>query len=234
MSGETEPVGSTESHGRSFTEAPGRTTTGRTLWDLVAALSWIVFSVVLIGALVWWVYSVVGRMPWWIIVASLTSLAWLPFLQARAREDSRLFVVLDGPLRLTEFRIGKKVKTSIEGSPVVVSSRTGATRSVLTSFNPETLEGVGSPLAEFSQLEMLRRVETLEGATSALVELIRSQRNTREMMQVGIESQVRDLSESWMEIALATLRPVELEELVLDDGESAEIPSELEEMVEHD
>lgn len=234
MSAETEPVGGTESHGRSFTEAPGRTTTGRTLWDLVAALSWIVFSVVLIGAVVWWVYSVVGRMPWWIIVASLTSLAWLPFLQARAREDSRLFVVLDGPLRLTEFRIGKKVKTSIEGSPVVVSSRTGATRSVLTSFNPETLEGVGSPLAEFSQLEMLRRVETLEGATSALVELIRSQRNTREMMQVGIESQVRDLSESWMEIALATLRPVELEELVLDDGEPAEIPSELEEMVEHD
>lgn len=234
MSGETEPVGGTDSHGRSFTEAPGRTTTGRTLWDLVAALSWIVFSVVLIGAVVWWVYSVVGRMPWWIIVASLTSLAWIPFLQARAREDSRLFVVLDGPLRLTEFRIGKKVKTSIEGSPVVVSSRTGATRSVLTSFNPETLEGVGSPLAEFSQLEMLRRVETLEGATTALVELIRSQRNTREMMQVGIESQVRDLSESWMEIALATLRPVELEELVLDDGEGAEIPSELEEMVEHD
>lgn len=234
MTDDSEPVGSTESHGRSFTEAPGRTTTGRTLWDLVAALSWIVFSVVLIGAVVWWVYSVVGRMPWWIIVAALTSLAWLPFLQARAREDSRLFVVLDGPLRLTEFRIGKKVKTSIEGSPVVVSSRTGATRSVLTSFNPETLEGVGSPLAEFSQLEMLRRVETLEGATSALVELIRSQRNTREMMQVGIESQVRDLSESWMEIALATLRPVELEELVLDDGEPAEIPSELEEMVEHD
>jgi hypothetical protein len=234
MTGDSEAVGGSESSGVSLTESPGPTTTGRTLWDLIAALSWIVFSIVLIAAVVWWVYSVVGRMPWWIVIAALTSLAWLPFLQARAREDSRLFVVLDGPLRLTEYRIGKKVQTSIEGSPVVVSSRTGATRSVLTSFDPESLRGVGSPLAEFSQLEMLRRVETLEGATSALVDLIRSQRNTREMMQVGIEAQVRDLSESWMEIALATLAPVELEELVLDGEELKDIPAELEEMVEHD
>ena len=37
-----------------------------------------------------------------------------------------------------------------------------------------------------------------------------------------------------MEIALATLAPVELEELVLDGDDIKEIPSELEEMVEHD
>lgn len=220
--------------GRTFTEAPGSKTTGRTLWDLLAALSWIVLSIVLVGALVWWVYSVVGRMPWWIVVAALSSLAWWPFLTARAREDSRLFLVLDGPLRATEYRIGRKVKTSIEGSPVIVSSKSGAVRAVLTQFDPEERRGVGSPLAEFSQLEMLRQVETLQKATDALVQNIRNQRFSREMVQVGIEDQVRELSGSWMDIALSTLRPVEVEDLVLNGQDVEDVLEAAEELVEDD
>ena len=63
MNAETAPTVEPTAPG-SILEAPGSKTTGRTVWDLVAALSWIVFSIVAIGLLVWWVYSVLGRMPW--------------------------------------------------------------------------------------------------------------------------------------------------------------------------
>ena len=38
------------------------------------------------------------------------SLAFIPFLMDRAKEGSELFLVTDGPLKLTEYRVGREVR----------------------------------------------------------------------------------------------------------------------------
>lgn len=158
---------------------------GRTWADVLVGSSYVFGGIVFISGVflvAWWFY---GQIPQWLLISIAGSLGFIPFLMERARDGSRLFVVLDGPMQLTEYRVGHRVGLDIEGSPVQFSSRSGVPRSLLLDFNEETRSAKGSLLAESSQLDQIRDLTTVQRLSESLESVLQEDRLT--MMHVGIE-----------------------------------------------
>lgn len=158
---------------------------GRTWADVLVGSSYVFGGILFISGVflvAWWFY---GQIPQWLFISIAGSLGFVPFLMERARDGSRLFVVLDGPMQLTEYRVGHRVGLDIEGSPVQFSSRSGVPRSLLLDFNEEARTAKGSLLAESSQLDQIRDLSTVQRLSESLESVLQEDRLT--MMHVGIE-----------------------------------------------
>ena len=158
---------------------------GRTWADVLVGSSYVFGGILFISGVflvAWWFY---GQIPQWLFISIAGSLGFVPFLMERARDGSRLFVVLDGPMQLTEYRVGHRVGLDIEGSPVQFSSRSGIPRSLLLDFDEETRTAKGSLLAESSQLVQIRDLSTVQRLSESLESVLQEDRLT--MMHVGIE-----------------------------------------------
>lgn len=158
---------------------------GRTWADVLVGSSYVFGGILFISGVflvAWWFY---GQIPQWLFISIAGSLGFVPFLMERARDGSRLFVVLDGPMQLTEYRVGHRVGLDIEGSPVQFSSRSGVPRSLLLDFDEETRTAKGSLLAESSQLDQIRDLSTVQRLSESLESVLQEDRLT--MMHVGIE-----------------------------------------------
>lgn len=158
---------------------------GRTWADVLVGSSYVFGGILFISGVflvAWWFY---GQIPQWLFISIAGSLGFVPFLMERARDGSRLFVVLDGPMQLTEYRVGHRVGLEIEGSPVQFSSRSGVPRSLLLDFDEETRTAKGSLLAESSQLDQIRDLSTVQRLSESLESVLQEDRLT--MMHVGIE-----------------------------------------------
>lgn len=158
---------------------------GRTWADVAVGSTYVFGGLLFIGAIMlfaWWFF---GQIPQWLLISVAASLGFIPFLMERARDGSRLMVVLDGPMQLTEYRVGHRVGLQIEGSPVQFTSKSGVTRSLLLDFNEEQRTAKGSMLAECSQLDQVRDLQTVEKLANALEATLAEDRLT--MMHVGIE-----------------------------------------------
>ena len=206
---------------------------GRTWVDFLTSTGGLILLVIIAGVLLYFGWDYVELIPMWVWPALLlTPVVWTPFLVSRAKDDTQLIIVSDGPQRLTEYEVGKRVQLDIEGEVLPFSSRTGKIRNLLTEFDPLTLKGKGSALAEFNQFEMARDLSTLDRLSKAFSEHLRSERITQELIAVEVESRVKELSERWIGIAMATLEPSELENaLNLADFEH-EIHSTVEEVID--
>ena len=158
---------------------------GRTWADVLVGSSYVFGGILFISGVflvAWWFY---GQIPQWLFISIAGSLGFVPFLMERARDGSRLFVVLDGPMQLTEYRVGHRVGLDIQGSPVQFSSRSGVPRSLLLDFDEETKSAKGSLLAESSQLDQIRDLSTVQRLSESLESVLQEDRLT--MMHVGIE-----------------------------------------------
>lgn len=164
---------------------PQRRQVGRTWADVLVGSSYVFGGILFISGVflaAWWFY---GQVPQWLFISIAGSLGFIPFLMERARDGSRLFVVLDGPMRLTEYRVGHRVGLDIDGSPVQFSSRSGIPRSLLVDFDEESRTGKGSLLAESSQLDQIRDLNTVQRLSESLESVLQEDRLT--LMHVGIE-----------------------------------------------
>tara|TARA_R100000388_G_scaffold59050_2_gene43457 strand:+ start:2400 stop:2864 length:465 start_codon:yes stop_codon:yes gene_type:complete len=153
---------------------------------------------------------------------------------SRARDDTQLLIVSDGPQMLTEYRVGKRVQLEIDGAVLPFSSRTGTVRNLLTEFDPSTRKGKGSALAEFNQFEMARDLSTLDRLSKAFSEHLRAERVTQELITVEVQKKVKALSERWLGIAMATLEPEELETALNLTEYENEIHTTIDEVLEYD
>lgn len=209
---------------------------GRTFADLFVVIILPLILILGIGALLYFgsdeMIAYIKMIPVWIWTSLLLSLIWYPFLVQRAKEDAKLFLVTDGPQRLTEYRVGRRVPLNIDGLGVPMMSKSGAMRTLLTELDPLTLTGKGSELAEFTQFEMARDLGTLNRLSQAFSDHLRSERITKETMAVEVEKQVKILSERWVRIAMSTLEPDELETALVISNEDQAIDSTVEEMVD--
>ena len=125
---------------------------GRTWVDFLTSTGGLILLVIIIGCLLYFGWDYVELIPMWVWPALfLTPIVWTPFLMSRARDDTQLLIVSDGPQMLTEYRVGKRVQLEIDGAVLPFSSRTGTVRNLLTEFDPSTRKGKGSALAEFNQ-----------------------------------------------------------------------------------
>lgn len=185
---------------------------GRTWVDFLTSTGGLILLVIIMGCLLYFGWDYVEMIPMWVWPALfLTPIVWTPFLLSRARDDTQLLIVSDGPQMLTEYRVGKRVQLDIEGAVLPFSSRTGTVRNLLTEFDPYTRKGKGSALAEFNQFEMARDLSTLDRLSKAFSEHLRAERVTQELITVEVQKKVKALSERWLGIAMATLEPEELE-----------------------
>ena len=185
---------------------------GRTWVDFLTSTGGLIVIAIIMGCLIYFGWDYVELIPKWIWPALLlTPVIWTPFLLSRARDDTQLLIVSDGPQMLTEYRVGKRVQLDIEGAVLPFSSRTGTIRNLLTDFDPYTRQGKGSALAEFNQFEMARDLSTLDRLSNAFSEHLRAERVTQELITVEVQKKVKSLSERWLGIAMATLEPEELE-----------------------
>jgi hypothetical protein len=185
---------------------------GRTWVDFLTSTGGLILLVIIMSLLLYFGWDYVELIPMWVWPALfLTPIVWTPFLMSRARDDTQLLIVSDGPQMLTEYRVGKRVQLDIEGAVLPFSSRTGTVRNLLTDFDPYTRKGKGSALAEFNQFEMARDLSTLDRLSKAFSEHLRAERVTQELITVEVQKKVKALSERWLGIAMATLEPEELE-----------------------
>lgn len=208
---------------------------GRTWVDFLSSTGGIILLAIIAGLLFYFGWDYIDMVPKWIwATLILTPILWTPWLNARAKDESNLFLVTDGPQQISEYRVGRRVEVQIEGAGIPMTSRSGATRLLLTSFDPYTMKGEGSALAEFSQFEMARDLATLDRLSRAFSEHLRSERITQELIAVEVETRVKQLSERWIGIAMATLEPSELETALDLSGHEHEIHTSVEEVLDFD
>jgi hypothetical protein len=208
---------------------------GRTWVDFLTSTGGLILLVIIIGCLLYFGWDYVELIPMWVWPALfLTPIVWTPFLLSRARDDTQLLIVSDGPQMLTEYRVGKRVQLEIDGAVLPFSSRTGTVRNLLTEFDPFTRKGKGSALAEFNQFEMARDLSTLDRLSKAFSEHLRAERVTQELITVEVQKKVKALSERWLGIAMATLEPEELETALNLTEYENEIHTTIDEVLEYD
>jgi hypothetical protein len=208
---------------------------GRTWVDFLTSTGGLILLVIIIGCLLYFGWDYVELIPMWVWPALfLTPIVWTPFLLSRARDDTQLLIVSDGPQMLTEYRVGKRVQLEIDGAVLPFSSRTGTVRNLLTDFDPYTRKGKGSALAEFNQFEMARDLSTLDRLSKAFSEHLRAERVTQELITVEVQKKVKALSERWLGIAMATLEPEELETALNLTEYENEIHTTIDEVLEYE
>lgn len=151
------------------------------------------FGLGFLAVIGWGVFKAFGYVPVWVPVAALSSIIFVPWMMERAKDDARLFVVVDGPMRMTEYRIGKRVPISIEGLGITFKSKSGVDRVVLTDFDSETLQGRGSHLEGMTQFDAVRELSVVERLSSALEETLREDRLTMQHVGIEVEKKSREV-----------------------------------------
>lgn len=174
-------------------DGPSSPTTGRTWADLVWTSSYFLGGLLFIAGVMVVAYFTLGKIPSWLWISIGASLAFIPFLIERAKDDSSLYVVVDGPCRMTEYRIGRRVPLTIDGQGVRYSSSSGVDRLILTSFNPEERTGASTAMAGMTQFDMMRDLSTLDRLSEALVKSLREDRLTMQHVGVEVERRSRDI-----------------------------------------
>lgn len=208
---------------------------GRTWADLVVMMA---YGVAIVGALAligWFVYRVFGEIPLWLLGSVVGSFIFIPWLTERAKADARLFMVVDGPGRLTEYRIGARVPLQISGRGVDFWSNSGTSRTLLTYFDPVELYGEGSALAEFNQFEQVRDLNTVDLLSSELQKILKETRITKQTVGVEVEKKAAEVVDWSLKLIYGSIIPDEITEaLGIEDEikQDLELNETLEEVVE--
>ena len=204
---------------------------GRTWVDLVFTSGYGFIILGFICLVLYLGYRAFGEVPQWVFLSLAMSLIFIPFLFERAKEDSRIFVVVDEPLRLTEYRIGSKVELNIEGFGVEMLSNTGCRRTILKSFDPLSLNGKGSPLGEYSQFEQIRQLSTLRSLADKLEETLKEDRLTSMHIGIEVEKQSKEIVDWALKFAYGSAIPNELTDALGVGIDEQEIDETLEDLL---
>ncbi len=201
---------------------------GRTWVDL---LVYLLLLIVVIGVLVIFMggsLSILNKVPLWVLVAIGMSLVWIPFLISRAKEDSRLIIVVDSPTRLTEYRVGKKYPLDIDGGGISFSSKTGAQRLILTEIDIENNKAKGSALEGFTTFDYIRDMTTLQRLSEKFRDYLVEDRVTSETLGLNVEQKVQQYSSTWLDLMYGSIDPNQFKSILENEIEEVPIPDILE------
>ena len=207
-------------------------TIGRTWVDLWVGSGYVILVILFIVALFVGAYYAFGEIPQWIFISIGTSLAFIPFLFDRAKEDSKLYLVCDEPLKLTEYRIGSKVNMDLKGVPARMTSSTGVQRLILKNLDKESMIGIGSPLGEYSQFEQIRTMSTLQNLTNKLEEVLKEDRLTSMQTGIEVEKQSKKVVDWALRVVYGSSIPHELSDALGIDLKDVVVDETVEEALE--
>ena len=186
---------------------------GRTVWDIAVASSYIMGGALFVLGLALFLYFYLDTVPAWFFIAIFGSLAFIPFLVDRAKEDADLFLVSSDPLNLTEYRVGRKYGLNIEGNGVRFTSNSGTYRTLLTEFNEETRQGKGSSFGGFTQIDQVRDMNTLQNLSNLLEETLRETRISHQTVGVEVEKQSKVIVDWALKTIYGSIIPTEISEI---------------------
>jgi hypothetical protein len=164
---------------------------GRTWADVFVGTTYLFAGLIFLiisGVLVWFIF---GRLPNWFFISILGSCLFIPFLFERAKDGADLYLVSEDPFNLTEYRIGRFTGVEIEGRGVLLQSKSGVHRTLLTYFDPQSLYGKGALFAEADQIDQMRDITTLQRITNTLENTLKETRISKQ--EVGIEVEKRSI-----------------------------------------
>jgi hypothetical protein len=157
-------------------------------------------------------YFLFGKIPTWFFISIAGSLLFIPFLMERAKDGSELFIVVDDPYRLTEYRIGKKTGLDIDGRGIQFISKSGVYRTYLTDLDVETMTAKGSLFAEASQLDQMRDLTTLQRVIDTLEDTLRENRISSQEVGIEVEKQSIHIVDWALKTIYGAIIPTEVSE----------------------
>ena len=197
---------------------------GRTFWDIAVVSSYFIGGMIFIVGLAVFLYFTLDEVPTWFFIAIGGSIAFIPFLIDRAKEDTDLFLVTDGPLKLTEYRIGRKYGLNIVGNGVLFTSNSGTHRTVLTDFDEDTRQAKGSTFGNYSQIDQVRDLTILGQLSELLEDTLKDNRLSAQTVGIEVEKQSKVIVDWALKTIYGSIIPTEISEIfgVNDNNEEYE------------
>jgi hypothetical protein len=143
----------------------------------------------------------------------LGSLIFIPFLIDRAKEKADFVVLLDKPMKMTEFRVGRKYNYSLIGNPVLMTSNSGIKRTLLMEFDKNTNVAKALPFAELTPLDQMRDMNTNLNLAKMFEENLRDQRISKQTVGIEVEKQSREIVDWALKVLYGSIIPTELEDI---------------------
>jgi len=186
---------------------------GRTIWDIAVSSSYIMAGLIFIIGLGFFLYFVLDEVPVWFFIAIAGSFAFIPFLMDRAKEDAQLILVSNEEFKLTEYRVGKKYGLNIEGNGVNFTSKSGINRLLLTSLNEEQKNAKGSIFGNFTQIDQVRDINTLNNLSIMLEDTLRENRINAQNVGVEVEKESKKVVDWALKLVYGSIIPNEISEI---------------------
>ncbi len=192
---------------------------GRTVWDIAVASSYIMGGALFIVGLMLVLWWTLDEVPTWFFIAIAGSLAFIPFLIDRAKEDADLFIVTKDAHNLTEYRVGKKYGLAIQGNGVLFISDSGQYRTLLKEFDVEARTAKGSSFGAYTQIDQVRDLTTLEQLSVLLEDTLRETRISKQTVGIEVEKQSKVIVDWALKTIYGSIIPTEISEIFGVDAE---------------
>lgn len=186
---------------------------GRTWADVFASTSYIFAATIFLIITGLIIYFIFDRIPQWFLLSILGSLIFIPFLMDRAKEKADFVVILDKPMKMTEYRVGRKYNYSLMGNPVILSSNSGIKRTLLMDFDKNTNVAKALPFAELTPLDQMRDMNTNLNLAKMFEENLRDQRISKQTVGIEVEKQSREIVDWALKVLYGSIIPTELEDI---------------------
>lgn len=205
---------------------------GRSFWDLIIGGSYVVTGLIILIIMGIFMWLWLGKIPSWFYISVISSFLFIPFLLERAKQDAELFMIIDEPFSLTEYRIGRKYGLQIAGNGTIFQSNSGVQRMLLTAFDQENKIGYASSFGELSQIDQVRDMNTLTHLSEILEQTLRESRENTQTLGVAVEMQAKEIVDWALKIIQGSLIPNEVSELFGIDQENTDIENQNDEMMD--
>jgi hypothetical protein len=186
---------------------------GRTWADVFASTSYIFAASIFLIITGFIIYFIFDRIPQWFLLSILGSFIFIPFLMDRAKEKADFVVILDKPMKMTEYRVGRKYNYSLIGNPVILSSNSGIKRTLLMDFDKNTNVARALPFAELTPLDQMRDMNTNLNLAKMFEENLRDQRISKQTVGIEVEKQSREIVDWALKVLYGSIIPTELEDI---------------------
>jgi hypothetical protein len=209
-----------------MTEEPQPKQYGRTWADVFAQGSYFMAGGLFLLAVALILWFMFDRLPQWFFLSILGSLVFIPFLIERAKERADLICVMDEPMKLTEYRVGRRFDFQLYGNPVLLSSRSGVIRTMLLDFDKSSRIAKALPFGELTPLDQMRDFQTNINLSQMFEEQLREERISKQMVGVEVERQSSKIVDWALNVLYGSIIPTELEEIyeTLTSTEPEEVP----------
>jgi hypothetical protein len=183
---------------------------GRTWADVFVGATYITAGIIFLILVGIGIYFFVGEIPDWFFLSILASFLFVPFLMERAKDGSDLFLVADEPMKLTEYRVGRRVGIEIEGHGVQFQSKSGVYRTLLTDFDPDLKKAKGSAFAEMTQIDQVRDMNTLQRVIEELAIHLKETRISSQEIGIAVERQSIEIVDWALKTIYGAIIPTEI------------------------